>query len=116
MASNPNYQVPVDRSFPSSSTPSLNLLSDDDRPTHLRIRIRIPKEYQEEPIISRLISEYKLTVNLNAALLSANIKNDGWFDLDLRGTKRQIDSAMIYLNDLDVEIWSKSTDPDEENW
>lgn len=116
MASNRNYQVQVDPKLLSSQTPSLDLLSDDSRPTQLRIRIRIPKEYQEEPISSRLISEYKLTVNVNAALLSANIKNDGWFDLDLRGNQRQIDSAMIYLNDLDVEIWSKSTDPDEENW
>lgn len=100
-----------------ASEPGENkIASEDTRPTQLRIRIRIPKEYQEEPILSRLISEHGLTVNLNAALLSANIKNDGWFDLDLKGTKRQIDSGVIYLNDLDVEIWSKSSDPDEENW
>ncbi|MCT7968564.1 NIL domain-containing protein [Laspinema sp. D1] len=116
MATHPNYQAQVNGSYPGSQPQPLNLSSDDSRPTHLRIRIRIPKEYQEEPIISHLISDYGLTVNLNAALLSANIKNDGWFDLDLRGKQCQIDSAMIYLNDLDVEIWSKSTDPDEENW
>jgi hypothetical protein len=101
--------------YSTSQPPSLQA-TEDSRPTHLRIRIRIPKEYQEEPIISRLISEYKLTVNLNAALLSANIKNDGWFDLDLRGKPGQIDSAVIYLNDLDVEIWSQSTDPTQETW
>ncbi|AFY81451.1 NIL domain-containing protein [Oscillatoria acuminata] len=116
MATHSNYQAQVDESYPGSQSPSLQRTTDDSRPTHLRIRIRIPKEYQEEPIISRLISDHELTVNLNAALLASNIKNDGWFDLDLRGKKCQIDSAMIYLNDLDVEIWSKSTDPDEENW
>lgn len=91
-------------------------LEEDSRPTQLRIRIRIPKEYQNEPVISRLITACGLTVNVNAALLGSNIKNDGWFDLDLKGSKAQIDSGLIYLNDLDVEIWSKSTDPDEENW
>ncbi|MCT7958245.1 NIL domain-containing protein [Laspinema palackyanum] len=116
MATHSNYHAQLNGSYLGSQPQSLNLANDDSRPTHLRIRIRIPKEYQEEPIISRLISDYGLTVNLNAALLSANIKNDGWFDLDLRGKQGQIDSAMIYLNDLDVEIWSKSTDPDEENW
>jgi hypothetical protein len=116
MATHSNYQVQIDGSSQGSQPPSLQRATDDSRPTHLRIRIRIPKEYQDEPIISRLISDYELTVNLNAALLASNIKNDGWFDLDLRGKKCQIDSAMIYLNDLDVEIWSKSTDPDQENW
>ena len=116
MATHSNYQVQRDGSYQGSQLSSLQRPTEDSRPTHLRIRIRIPKEYQEEPIISRLISDYELTVNLNAALLASNIKNDGWFDLDLRGKKCQIDSAMIYLNDLDVEVWSKSTDPDEENW
>ncbi|WP_363319205.1 hypothetical protein [Microcoleus sp. PH2017_01_SCD_O_A] len=39
-----------------------------------------------------------------------------WFDLELNGTSQQIESALIYLNDLDVEIWSNSNHPDEETW
>ena len=89
---------------------------EDNRPTQTRIRIRIPQKYHHEPVISRLISDHNLTVNLNAALLGANASNDGWFDLELLGSTRQIQSAMIYLAELDVEIWSKSTDPEEENW
>lgn len=88
----------------------------DTRPTQTRIRIRIPKKYHSEPIISRLVSDHNLTVNFNAALLAANDSDDGWFDLDLQGTQPQIRSAFIYLAELDVEIWSKSTDPEEENW
>ena len=88
----------------------------DVRPTQTRIRMRIPKEYHQEPVISRLVSQYGLTVNVNAALLGVKSSDDGWFDLELHGTADQIETALIYLNDLDVEIWSNSTEPDEETW
>ena len=90
--------------------------SGDNRPTQTRIRIRIPKEYHQEPVISNLISEHGLKVNFNAALLGGKTSDDGWFDLELNGTTQQIESALIYLNDLDVEIWSNSNHPDEETW
>lgn len=88
----------------------------DNRQTQTRIRIRVPKEYHQEPVISNLISEYGLKVNFNAALLGVKTIDDGWFDLELNGTTQQIESALIYLNDLDVEIWSNSNDPVEESW
>lgn len=80
----------------------------DQRLTALRIRIRIPKRYQQEPVISNLISQYGLTVNIAAALLGANAREDGWFDLHLQGSVSQIQSALLYLNDLDLEIWYES--------
>ncbi|HBW58251.1 MAG TPA: ABC transporter [Oscillatoriales bacterium UBA8482] len=73
-----------------------------------RIRVRIPKEYHQEPVISRLASDYGLQVNIIGAILGQNAREDGWFDLLLKGTPQQIDSAMIYLSDLDVEIWRDS--------
>lgn len=90
--------------------------SGDTRQTQTRIRIRVPKEYHQEPVISNLISEYGLTVNFNAALLGVKTSDDGWFDLELNGPAKQIESALIYLNDLDVEIWSNSNNPVEESW
>jgi len=90
--------------------------SGDTRPTQTRIRIRVPKEYHQEPVISNLISEYGLTVNFNTALLGVKTLDDGWFDLELNGTAKQIESALFYLNDLDVEIWSNSNNPVEETW
>ncbi|WP_017318653.1 NIL domain-containing protein [Mastigocladopsis repens] len=77
----------------------------DNTLTHKRIRLRIPKDYHKEPVISCLVSNYGLTVNITAALLGANGIGDGWFDLDLRGTSPQIDSALTYINDLNLEIW-----------
>jgi hypothetical protein len=88
---------------PSAPTATTGL--DDTRPTQTRIRIRIPKSYHEEPVISRLVSQHGLTVNIAAALLGANARDDGWFDLELKGSNEQIRSALIYLDELDLEIW-----------
>jgi ABC-type methionine transport system ATPase subunit len=105
--------------YPVKESDIQNTNEGDIRPIQTRIRIRVPKEYHQEPVISRLISQYGLTVNVNAALLGAKSSDnawDGWFDLELHGTASQITSALIYLNDLDVEIWSNSTEPDQETW
>ncbi|WP_315789203.1 NIL domain-containing protein [Fischerella sp. JS2] len=73
--------------------------------TNKRIRVRIPKDYRHEPVISRLVSDYDLTVNISAAILGANAIGDGWFDLDLQGTPEQINSGLNYLKELELEIW-----------
>jgi ABC-type methionine transport system ATPase subunit len=91
----------------------MTTLSDDQRRTQTRIRVRIPKRYQQEPVISNLISDHGLTVNISAALLSANAREDGWFDLQLQGTVPQIRSALLYLNDLDLEVWNGSNEQDD---
>ncbi len=73
-----------------------------------RLRIRIPYHFQQEPIISTLISQHGVTVNIAAALLGVDMGTDGWFDLELRGKRDQITSAILYLNDLDIEILNAS--------
>ena len=78
---------------------------EDDRLTQTRIRLRIPQQYQQEPVISRLVSDYALTISITAAMLGANGKGDGWFDLSLQGTNANIESALTYLSDLNLEIW-----------
>jgi ABC-type methionine transport system ATPase subunit len=77
--------------------------------TNKRIRLRIPKDYQQEPVISRLVSEYGLIVNITAAILGANAVGDGWFDLDLQGTDAQIQSALNYLQELSLQIWDETS-------
>ncbi|MUL35616.1 NIL domain-containing protein [Gloeocapsopsis dulcis] len=85
------------------------------RPTKTRIKVRIPKQLREEPVISHLISQHNLTVNIAAALLSPNGRDDGWFDLELRGTSQQIQNALLYFNELDLEIWSQLPS-EEDGW
>lgn len=95
--------------------PELSDLNDDYRHTQTRIRIRIPKQYHQEPIISSLITQHHLTVTITAALLGANAQGDGWFDLQLQGSVAQVRAALLYINDLDLEIWYDS-DAQNESW
>lgn len=83
-----------------------------DTPTNKRIRLRIPKDYHQEPVISRLVSDYNLTVNITAAILGANAVGDGWFDLELKGTEAQIQSGLTYLHDLELEVWDETKTSD----
>jgi NIL domain len=83
------------------------------RLTEKQICIRIPKQYHHEPVISDLISHHHVTVTITAALLSTNINGDGWFDLKLQGTEEQINSALSYINDLDLELLDT---PETDGW
>lgn len=107
-SSNNSQAAADDPSVPATRTEA-------NRYTRTRVRVRIPKDLHEEPVISRLVSHHGVTVNITAALLSANARDDGWFDLELRGTSQQIQSALLYLNELDLEIWGQSFS-EEDGW
>ncbi len=83
--------------------------NEQNRRTETRIRIRVPKRYHHEPVLSRLVSQHGLTVNILAALLGVNAQDDGWFDLYLQGTNEQIRGGLLYLFELDVEVWRDSS-------
>jgi len=77
----------------------------DNRPTEIELKLRVPQNYHQEPIISQLISEYQLKVVFLAAILGKNGQGDGWFDVKLLGTSQQIYNALMYFAELDIEIW-----------
>jgi ABC-type methionine transport system ATPase subunit len=83
-------------------------MSNDNSLTHQRIRVRITKNYHQEPVIYRLVSEYGLTVNIKAAFLEQDTISDGWFDLELQGTEAQIQNGLAYFEQLKLEIWDES--------
>lgn len=87
---------------------SLPLLTESKRESR-RIKIKIPKHYQQEPIVFYLVFLYKVTVNINSAMLGVNGNTDGWFDLEISGQPEAIDSALGYLSDLDIENWTGKT-------
>jgi NIL domain len=72
--------------------------------THLRILI--PEKYHQEPIISRLVSDYHLVVTFKSAVLGANGAGGGWFDLNLEGLQVDIDRALQYFQDLSLDVWN----------
>lgn len=83
----------------------------DTRSITKDIKVRIPEDLHGEPVISNLISQHGVTVNIVSATLGVNA-GSGWFHLSLKGTHAQIQTAIAYLNDLDIEIWE---DNSEEN-
>ncbi|QYX30630.1 NIL domain-containing protein [Sphaerospermopsis torques-reginae] len=83
-------------------------MSDKNVLTSQRIRMRITKEYHQEPVISRLVSDYGLTINIKAAFLGQDAISDGWFDLDLQGTETQIQNGLNYLQELNLEVWDEN--------
>ncbi|MDX2097246.1 MAG: NIL domain-containing protein [Leptolyngbyaceae cyanobacterium bins.59] len=85
----------------------------DTRLTQIRVRLRVPKHYRQQPVISRLVSEYHLTVNIAAALLDTQSTSDGWFDLELHGTHAHIQEGLAYLHELELEIWD---DQETDGW
>jgi ABC-type methionine transport system ATPase subunit len=99
-----------------TNSPTLKLDdSKHNRPTQTRIRIRIPQKYQDAPVISNLASHHNLDINILAAVLGKNGIGDGWFDLQLNGHSEQIDSALIYLSELDIEVWYESN-REQDGW
>lgn len=74
-----------------------------------RICVRISQDYCQDPVISRLVSEYNLTVNIKAAILGQNAVGDGWFDLDLQGTEIQIQNGLNYLQELKLRVWDENS-------
>ncbi|MBW4423872.1 MAG: NIL domain-containing protein [Nostoc desertorum CM1-VF14] len=87
----------------------------DNRRTQTRIQVRIPKDLHEEPVISRLVSHYNVIVIIADAQVSANVPQYSCFDLELRGTVSQIESALTYLDELDLEVLHQSS-PEEDGW
>ncbi|MFQ4140617.1 NIL domain-containing protein [Chlorogloeopsis sp. ULAP02] len=70
----------------------------------IHTRIRVPQHYHRQPVISRLISRYNLTVNIKAASLIAGDNNCGWFDLELQGKPEQVVNSLSYLQGLGVDL------------
>lgn len=76
-----------------------------DSQNALRVRVRIPKDRQEQPVLSQVISNHSVTITIRAALLSANAPDDGWFDLELQGSSENIRSAILELAELGADLW-----------
>jgi hypothetical protein len=49
----------------------------------LSLRVQIPQKLHQVPIISRLITDYQLVVNIQGAILGQKATGGGWFDLTL---------------------------------
>ncbi|MEH2412588.1 NIL domain-containing protein [Nostoc sp.] len=73
-------------------------------PASVHSRILVPQRYHRQPVISRLVSRYGLTVNIKAASLTSDSDSDGWFDLELSGNPQKLINSLSYLQGLGVNL------------
>ncbi|MEH1931251.1 NIL domain-containing protein [Nostoc sp.] len=73
-------------------------------PASVHSRILVPQCYHRQPVISRLVSRYGLTVNIKAASLTSESDSDGWFDLELSGNPQRLTNSLSYLQGLGVNL------------
>jgi ABC-type methionine transport system ATPase subunit len=70
------------------------------------IDINIPQQLHQEPVLAKLISNYDLIVNFQAAVLDRKATGGGWFNLNLEGHPQNIEQALKDLQELGVKIFS----------
>jgi NIL domain len=74
--------------------------------SNLQIDINIPQQLHQEPVLAKLIGDYNLIVNFQSAILDRKATGGGWFNLSLDGDPQSIASAINYLRNLGVEIFT----------
>jgi ABC-type methionine transport system ATPase subunit len=75
--------------------------------TNKTVCIQVPTNLHEVPIISNLVANYNLSVNIQGAILDQKATCAGWFELVLKGDSLQVEQAVSYLKDIGVEIWNE---------
>ena len=98
-------QVPIEQINAIECEAENDLAGEAGQTTQTKVQVCIPDRYRAQPVISRLVSRYKLTTNITSALLSADAEDDGWFDLELWGRRKQILLGLRYLEQLGLQIW-----------
>jgi hypothetical protein len=78
--------------------------------TARRVRVRIPARLQQEPVLSDLVAGYGLSVNIRGALLGTDADQDGWFDLELRGTPTHLSAGLSDLSARGVQVLPHGAD------
>jgi len=72
-----------------------------------KVLLYFPKCETEKPIVSHLVRDYNLMVNLFRAKVTEN--EEGYLVLDLDGSDKDIDKAIDYLSGLGIQITETET-------
>lgn len=81
----------------------------------IRLRLDIPSFYDREPILSRLVSDFNLVVNITRAKLGKGSTHESYCDIEIKGTPQQINQGLIYLKSLNLRMIGKPNTA-EEDW
>jgi|YNPBryBLVA2012_1023415.scaffolds.fasta_scaffold07476_2 hypothetical protein len=72
------------------------------------VRVRVPAGGQEEPVLSQLITQYGVTVNIQAALFDPQNQAEAWLDLELYGTPTALTACLAVMQSRQWELVSQS--------
>ena len=73
----------------------------DDILSGIKVHMTFKGDLIREPVISRLISETGVVVNIRRANVDENV---GWMICQLSGEPSCIESALIWLSEHEVEV------------
>jgi ABC-type methionine transport system ATPase subunit len=71
----------------------------------LRLRLRIPPEQVQQPILADLIRNFPVQLNIQAAMLASGGQEGGWFDVQLDAEEAILKAAIAQLKSQGVELW-----------
>lgn len=94
--------------------PGVSTVADINQSVRLRIKLSIPQQSQQTAVLSQLVTDYGLSVNILCTVLDAD-HQPKQFDLELRGTIAQVNDGLSYLESLDALIKGKPN-PDGDSW
>ncbi len=88
-----------------TASPAKHAHSNSDR-AQIAIDINIPQQLHQQPVLAQIITNYNLIVNFQAAVLDRNATGGGWFNLNLEGRPQDLENALNYLRNLEIEIFA----------
>lgn len=65
------------------------------------LRLIYPPSLVHEPVLYRLIKNYKVQVNIRQAQISIQ---EGWLEVELSGEKSEVDMAVAFLYEQGIEV------------
>lgn len=67
----------------------------------LKVRLTFPPERITEPIIYNIGQQYSVITNIRRANVT---EESGWVMLEMRGTSEEIERAINYLKNINVQV------------
>jgi len=77
-----------------------------NRPIARNIMLHYPKDLTNKPIISNLIRQFDIVVNISRARIDPD--EEGTMVIELSGIRKNVDAGISYLKDLGISLKSVS--------
>jgi L-aspartate semialdehyde sulfurtransferase ferredoxin len=69
--------------------------------TNARVKLTFPEHLVKQPVIARLVREFEVMPNIRRASVE---EHTGWIICELGGEADSVDKAIVWLQDLGIEV------------